>query len=305
MHLIPDDFARRMVELYGHNGVEWLKQLPNIIADCSERWSLTVLHPFNGLTYNYVAPAIRADGMEVVLKVGVPNPELLTEMEALRLYDGQGIVQLLDTDSDLGALLLERLKPGTTLASVTDDGAATSIAVQVIRQLWRPVRSEHSFPSVAHWAAGLGRLRQHFGGTTGPFPTNLVEAAERLFAELISSMTEPVLLHGDLHHYNILAAERQPWLALDPKGIIGEPAYEVGALLRNPIPQIFTAPQLSRLLARRIDQLAEELEVDRTRIHGWGLAQAVLAAWWNFEDHGHGWEPLIAFAEILSSLQSY
>jgi streptomycin 6-kinase len=161
---------------------------------------------------------------------------------------------------------------------------------------------EHPFPSVAEWAAGLGRLRDHFGGTSGPFPTTLVEAAEGLFTELISSMSEPVLLHGDLHHANILAAERQPWLALDPKGLVGEPAYEVGAFLRNPMPQLFAAPQPGRILARRVDQLAEELGFDRARLLGWGLAQAVLAAWWSFEDHGYGWEPWIACAELLAAL---
>ena len=75
---IPDDFARTMVELYRESGVEWLNRLPSLIADCAQRWSLTVLPPFEPLSYNYVAPAIRADGTDVVLKVGVPNPELLT-----------------------------------------------------------------------------------------------------------------------------------------------------------------------------------------------------------------------------------
>ena len=95
---IPDDFARTMVELHGETGVEWLNRLPSLIADCARRWSLTVLPPFEPLSYNYVAPAIRADGTDVVLKMGVPNPELLTEIKALRLYDGRGIVQLLDAD---------------------------------------------------------------------------------------------------------------------------------------------------------------------------------------------------------------
>lgn len=303
MVTLPEDFARTIVEGYGTAGVEWLNRLPSLIADCSERWSLTVLSPFDPLSYNYVAPAVRADGTKVVLKVGVPNPELLTEIEALRLFDGQGSVRLLDAEAELGALLLERLEPGTLLLSVADDKQATAIAAQVMRQLWKPVPSEHPFPTVGRWAAGLWRLRQHFAGGTGPFPSALVGMAETLFADLVSSMDTPVLLHGDLHHWNILAAERQPWLALDPKGVVGEPAYEVGALLRNPMPRLLTWPRPRQVLARRVDQLAEVLGFDRERLVGWATAQAVLSAWWSYEDHGHGWEQGIACAEILATLE--
>ncbi len=105
-----------------------------------------------------------------------------------------------------------------------------------------------------------------------------------------------MLLHGDLHHDNILAAERAPWLALDPKGVAGEPAYEVGALMRNP------RPQPAEVLARRASILAEVLDIDRQRILGWSFAQAVLSAWWNIEDQGHGWEGAIEVAERLSTL---
>ncbi len=299
---IPSDFARTMREVYGEAGVEWLKKLPAIIADCERRWSLAALPSFPRLSYNYVAPAVLADGRDAVLKVGYPSHELMCEMEALRLYDGRGIVQLLRADREQGAMLLERLKPGTPLATVEDDQEATSIAAEVMRQLWRPVPDQHPFPTVAKWAAGLGRLREHFGGTTGPLPKSLVEQAETLFTELIASMDEVVLLHGDLHHENIIAAERQPWLALDPKGLVGEPAYEVGALLRNQLPEPFTQPEASRILARRIDQLAEELGLGRERLVGWGLAQAVLSAWWSIEDHGYGWEPAISVAEALASI---
>jgi len=300
MMAIPSRFARTQVELYRTAGAEWLKRLPNLVAECEQRWSLTVGVPFEPLSYNYVAPAVRTDGTDVVLKVGFPNPELLAEIEALRIYAGRGIVQLLEADRDQGVMLLERLKPGTPLANIMDDQRVTSIAVQVMRQLWQPAPPGYSFPTVEKWAAGLKRLRQRFDGGTGPLPAHLVEEAERLFEELIGSMDEAALLHGDLHHDNILAAERQPWLALDPKGLIGEPAYEVGALLRNQLPQDLKTPQASRILRRRIDQFAEELGFNRQRLRAWGLAQAVLSAWWSIEDHGYGWKEAMACAELLS-----
>jgi len=204
--VIPSRFARTQIELYGTAGAEWLKRLPILVAECEQRWSLSVGAPFEPLSYNYVAPAVRTDGADVVLKVGFPNPELLAETEALGIFDGRGIVRLLDSDHDQGVMLLERLKPGTPLLSILDDQRATSIAAQVMRQLWQPAPFEHSFPTVEKWAAGLKRLRQRFNGGTGPLPARLVEEAERLFEELIGSTDEVVLLHGDLHHDNILAA---------------------------------------------------------------------------------------------------
>lgn len=302
MNPVPAHLARTIVELFGEAGAVWLSRLPLLLADCERRWSLTVLPPEAELSYNYVAPALRSDGAELILKVGVPNKELLTEMAALRLYDGQGIVQLLDADVEWGVLLLERLRPGMPLSTVGDDELATALAAELMRQLRRPAPAQHSFPTVADWAAGLRRMRAHFEGGTGPFPAALVEQAEGLFAELLASMEEPVLLHGDLHHYNILAAQRQPWLAIDPKGVVGEPAYEVGALLRNPMPRLQAAGQPRRLLARRVDHLSEELELDRRRVVGWGVAQAVLSGWWSFEDHGYGWEPAFAVAGHLAEL---
>jgi streptomycin 6-kinase len=300
---IPQAFSRRMAELHGPAGVEWLLRLPSMLEEFAERWSLTLSPPFEPLSYNYVAPGVRSDGRAVVLKVGVPNPELSTEIEALRCFDGRGSVLMLDADPDRGAILLERLQPGEELSALDDDEKATSIAARVMQQLWREAPAEHSFPAVERWAEGLKRLRREFKGGCGPFPAELVERAETYFEEFLANPHKPVLLHGDLHHGNILSAERKPWLALDPKGVIGEAAYEVGALLRNPMPQLLQAPEPGRLLARRVDQLAEELGFERERLLHWGIAQAVLSAWWSYEDHGHGWEPAIACAKLLTTLR--
>src|SRR5207244_2102234 len=161
-------------------------------------------------SYNYAALASRDDGTTLVVKVCYPDKEFRTEVEALRLYAGQGAVQLLDFDLNEGVLLLEHIKPGTMLKAVRDDAGAASIAASVVQQIWRPVPQVHLFPSVADWGKGFGRLRSTFGGGTGPFPSELVDRAERLFSELLSSQSEQLVLHGDLHHYNILSAERQP-----------------------------------------------------------------------------------------------
>lgn len=301
MHKIDPRFAQTIAEVHGPAGAAWLADLPALLHACAKRWGLALGAPF-ALSYNYVAPATRADGTHAVLKLGVPNPELSGETAALRHYAGRGCARLLDADPAGGALLIERLLPGTSLAALEDDQAATRVAAGVMRALWQPPPAEHSFVSVARWGLGFGRLRARFGGGPGPLPEPLVARAEALFAELLASSAAPALLHGDLHHDNILAAERAPWLAIDPKGVVGEPAYEVGAFLRNPIERVLRAPNPTRLLARRIAIFAEELGFERSRLAGWGFAQAVLSAWWSIEDHGHGWEHAITLAERLEPL---
>jgi len=300
---IPDALARTNISLYGQGGVAWLQRLPSILAECEERWALKVGPPFPNLSYNYAAPAIRSDGTLAVIKLCYPNREFRTEAEALRLYNGEGAARLHEVELEQGVLLLEQIVPGTLLSQVEDDGLATSIAASVMKQLWRPVPEDNPFPTVADWAKGLQRLRAQFDGGTGPLSNRLVEQAEALFHDLLPSMSEPVLLHGDLHHFNILAATRQPWLAIDPKGVVGEAEYEVGALLRNPTPEICTWVGLSRIEERRIKQLAEELGFDAKRLRDWGLAQAVLSAWWSIEDTGEGWEEAMRIAQALSEIQ--
>lgn len=266
-------------------GAEWLQQLPEIITQCEARWNLTAHDHFPTLSYNYAAPATIADGTAVVLKIGVPRDELITEMDALKLYNGRAICRLIDADMGMGVLIIERLTPGKMLLELANDDEATQIAAQLMKQLWRPVPAAHNFPSVADWSKGLNRLRETFGGGTGPFSRKLVETAESVFTDLLNDPVEPVVLHGDLHHYNILSAQREPWLAIDPKGVVGDPAYEVGAFLHNPL-DFLTWPDWQTIVPRRLDIMAEMLEIDRQRLVAWSLAQDVLSTWWHYEGEG-------------------
>lgn len=304
MFYVPDEFKREMLALHGEElGRAWLDRLPAILADCERRWQISIDPPFPNLSFNYVAPARRADGIRVIVKACSPTGEFKWESEALRLFDGHGMAQLLEANSDDEVMLLEYLYPGTLLRDVEDDETATSIAASVMREMWRPAPARHSFKTVQDWGKGFTRLRQRFDGGSGPFPPALLEEAETLYAELSASMSEPVLLHGDLHHDNILAAERRPWLAIDPKGVIGEPAYETGSWLRNPYPGLLKLPQPGRILARRIDQFSVELGFDRARIRNWAVAQAVLSAWWGIEDFGQVQEEMLAIAQLLAAIK--
>jgi len=254
-------------------------------------------------TYNYAAPGVRADGTPVVLKVCFPGKEVLTEVEALRVYDGGGAVRLLESDAARGLMLLERAVPGDPLVGVEREDEANLIAAAVMRALWKPVPARHTFPFVGDWGRGFGRLRERYGGGTGPFPRETTETAERLFAQLWASSAEPVVLHGDLHHLNILRGDEGRWLAIDPKGVVGEPAYEIGALVRNRLPDLSDVEAARRVLFRRIGLVAERTGLDAERMRRWAIAQAVLSAWWTVEDGGrfnHHCARMVALAEVLA-----
>jgi streptomycin 6-kinase len=298
MRQIPGELSRTMEALHGEAGAEWIERLPEIIERCERQWSLRVGAPF-ALTYNFVAPAVRGDGTRAVLKLTFPGShELITESEALRLYAGRGCTQLLELDLKQGGMLLERVSPGTPLGGLPDE-EAIGIASAVMRRLWCPVSEIHPFPTVAEWGKGFDRYQRQFGGTSGPLPSLLVQEAQIAFGELESSMGESALLHGDLHYGNILAATREPWLAIDPKGVVGEPEYDTGDFLRNRLDEIFASSHPQQALKRRVDQLATELGFDRERVRLWGFTQAVLSAIWSVEDQTPGWESAISAAELL------
>lgn len=304
---LPENFIKTTLELFGESGQHWLEQLPDLLAEFETRWAIRIGPPFE-LSYNFVAPAVRADGSEAVLKAGHPHKELSSEMAALAYYGGRGIVRLLELDAGRGVMLLERLRPGVPLAELADDDAATRIAAGVMRQLWvpapagAPVGGQNDLCTAAGWALGMDRLRKTFSGSSGPFPERLIEQAERLFAELLHSAGPLLLLHGDLHHWNILTAERQPWLALDPKGLIGEAEYEVGALTRNRWVENASKTDLQRQADRRLAIFAEMLGFDRQRMLAWCMAQAVLSAWWSYEDHHQVEDEMIRFAGALGEM---
>lgn len=304
MPVIPADFARATIARTGIAGRDWLDRLPAILDRCAERWGLTLGAPATPLSFNYVITARRADGMAVILKIHVPADGFASEVAALRRFDGRGIARLLASDPDSAALLLERCAPGTPLTriTVTDDEQATSIAASVMRQVWRPLPPDQRFQAMADWNGDLQLLRPHYSGGTGPFPVRIIEEVETLVAALSATAPAPILLHGDLHHDNILAAGRQPWLAIDPKGLAGEPAYETGVLLYNPYPHLLNAPHPGRILARRVDQLAEELGLDRARVRGWGIVRAVLSAWWHVQGSGQVRQEALTCAELLATL---
>lgn len=298
MKLSPE-FISNVQNVYLDDGRAFLEALPDSITKASARWKLTNVQAVQNLSYNFVAFADRGD-TQVVLKIGLPNGETKSEMAALRLFKGEGACRLLDSDEDNSWILLERLNPGVMLSSLEDDEEATHIAAEVMQKIWRPAPKDDVFIRLSNWFEGLKRLRAMFHGGTGPLDERLVARAERLTRDFFAEDHKPVLMHGDFHHFNILLSERG-WLVIDPKGVIGPAGYEVGPFLMNPWGDLTDRVDYRGITRRRIDILHERLGFERERMREWGVAHAILSAWWGIEDHT-GWEYSLAFAEMLAEL---
>ncbi len=298
MFELPPDFVRNM--RHSEDGERFLADLPNLLEEAARRWNLTIGGPFL-LSYNYVCAAKDGSGKDLVLKIGIPNPELTSEMEALRLYNGQGAVRLIDSDAEKGMLIEERLRPGNMLAEMQDDEQATRIAAGVMQALWKPVPEQNHLIRLDEWFDEFKELRRTFGGGTGPLPRKIVETAEGLVADFFAEDEPPVVLHGDFHHFNVLQAG-DAWVAIDPKGVIGPRGYEVGPWLINPWGKFPQRPDALECTRRRFAILSEELGMERSHIRGWGIAHALLSAWWSMDAEGQGGEHSLRCAELFMSI---
>jgi streptomycin 6-kinase len=268
----------------------WRKR--RLLAAVSDRWDVQIGSPFP-LSSRYVAPAVQGGATPCVVKLAAPgDAELAREADVLAHLDGDGAVRLLARDDELGALLLERAVPGTPLtdelAAAGGDETATARAAEVLRRLWREPPPGLALRRVADLASGFDWYRRTCG-TDGPLPASLVERAAGVFQDLVATSPADVLLHGDLHHGNVLRSARG-WLAIDPKGHQGDPAADCATLLANPHDVLRDRRDLRVLLDRRCAILAAALDLDVDRVRGWGGTLAVLSEIWFLQDTGsiHG-----------------
>ncbi|GGG25829.1 hypothetical protein GCM10010964_12220 [Caldovatus sediminis] len=254
----------------------WRRDLAARLRHAEARWSLVLEGPLaTGETAARTFAVRRADGAAAVLKLAPPGQALEAEATALAAFAGRGAARLLAADLPAGALLIERLSPGTALRHLAarDDDAATLAAAGVMAALRRPPPPGAVLAEAAGWVRALDRALE----APGPLPRPMLARAARLMRELAAGAPPPVLLHGDLHAGNILRDGAAGWRAVDPKGLIGDPAFEAAAFLRDP-------PGPAARAARRVALLAEATGLPRERIAAWGYAGAALAAAWAVED---------------------
>jgi streptomycin 6-kinase len=309
MVTISEDFRRNILEIYHEEGADWLDRLPDLIGQFEARWSIRVLEPFL-LSFSYCAPAVRPDGTTVVFKLAVPSDDFRNQVKALRYYttlvSAPGMVRLLDADIDRGAILMEHLQPGEMLAdAVQDDDQATRIAAEVMGRVWVPIPPDHDFVSMANWSEDFKKIRVMFMDQACPLPVKTIERTERLFTELLGWPGPQFLLHGDLHHFNILSVQEEngmAWKAIDPFGVVGDREVEIGGFIRNPDLGLPLDTALQRLLNRRLDIFQEQLGFDRQRMAAWSSVYAAVSAWWNISAGAGGWQGDAALADYFAGL---
>lgn len=277
--LIPNTFG----SLIQHNSVarKWMEKLPDLIPYFCKRWDLTDPIPVGNMTYNYVLFA-KQRGIDVVLKLSWDKESFLREFHALQVYGTSHTVpQLLSRCITRRALLMERVSSGMLLSSLFphEEDEANNIFVNLLPKLHQCSFDSSVFQSVERVLSPL------FEGTFSFFDLSEAESIKKITTFLLESTTKKVILHGDLHHDNIIASG-DSWVAIDPQGFIGDPAYDTGPFMRNPIEKMDGVHVYKDLLLKRAYKLGNGLGFDPKRILGWSVVQAALAACWDAEDQG-------------------
>jgi len=270
--MIPIPAALRWLES-SSEGRKWLQRLPDRVAACVNRWGLTLEPPYEQSYVSIVFPAVLQDGSHAVLKIQYPHMESEYEAEALRCWNGDGAVRLLDHAPEHHALLLERCEPGDHLSLIHVD-EALEVFAQLLPRLW--ISAGQPFRTLYDEAAGwLKDLPLSWERTGRPFEAALLEAAFEALEQLRSTQGEQVLLHQDLHGDNILRAQRMPWLAIDPKPLAGEKELSLAPIIRG-----HEFGHSRSAVIHRLDTLSTLLRLNRERVRLWTLVQTLA---WGFD----------------------
>ncbi|MFJ3232519.1 aminoglycoside phosphotransferase family protein [Streptomyces sp. NPDC086787] len=305
MIAVPEEFARCTVEREGERGAAWLAELPGLVAGLMEHWGCV---PDGDITHGgvgLIVPVRRRAGDSAVLKVSFPHPGNVHEPDAFATWHGRGAVLLYERADDRFAMLLEQVRT-STLAEVEDTDEVMRVAGRISRTLAVP--APHGLPRLRDQADGWAeRLREDAGELPHGLSRYVLDATVATIDEL-GRVQPDTLVHGDLHARNILRADREPWLAVDPKGYAGDPAYDAGTLLKARAPALLEADDLGKAVDRALDVFAEAAELDRERVRRWAQFHAVHAAFWG---RRHGFRVarsgarldwLTAFADRLAEL---
>jgi streptomycin 6-kinase len=248
----------------------WLERVPELVAECVEEWELELGEPYEAGAAGYAVRAGLTDGTPAVLKLIYPHREAEHEADALELLGGNGAVRLFARDDARSAMVLERCEPGTALA---ENGGETAldVLVELLPKHW--VRAGEPFHTLADEAAWwIDELPEQWEQSGRAIERRLVDTAVDALRSLSESQGEQVLLNQDLHGDNVLAAEREPWLVIDPKPLVGEREFAVAPVVRS-----FELGASKTDVLYRLDRLTSELGLDRERARGWTIGQTM--AW--------------------------
>ncbi|MFD7665041.1 aminoglycoside phosphotransferase family protein [Streptomyces sp. NPDC059788] len=282
-------------------GRAWLAALPALTAAFLERWELRRDGEAGSGMASLVLPVARTDGTPAVLRFQPPKEETDAALVGLRTWNGDGAVRLIDHDRASGAMLLERLDGSRTLASVADDDTAMTVLAGLLRRLVAVPAPE-----------GLRGLGDIAAGMLEQVPTALASLSDpadrrhlRTWASVVADLAgEPGdrLLHWDLHYDNVLAAEREPWLAIDPEPLAGDPGFDLWPALDSRWEDVVATGDAHRVVRRRFDLLTDALGLDRERAAGWTLGRLLQNSLWDIEDGATALDrSQVTVAEALAS----
>jgi streptomycin 6-kinase len=258
----------------------WLASLPATVAELCAKWSIT-LDPHIPETYVTLVLLGHSDELgPVVIKSSPLADEFRAEATALRLAAGGNVARLHDVDLARSVMVIERIVPGTQLRHVpmTDDDASR-LAAETVATMWRPVPDPAGLHPLRRWMSAL------FDWAPRPdqIATDLVAHAQEVGAALLARSARSCLLHGDFQHQNLLQRASGAWAIIDPKGLVGEPAYEIAAWMVNP-PGVTAREDYREVVARRASICAEIWEIDEHDLIAWAFVGAVLNACWSATD---------------------
>lgn len=314
---VPAGFAQSTIQREGERGRAWLASLPGLAGELLGRWNCVPVAPVTHGQVGIVVPVRRRhEETPAVLKISFPHPGNVYEPDAFAVWSGRGAVRLYERDDARFAMLLERAGgagsgpgpgsgPGSgagagSLADVEDTDEAVTVAGRLARRLAVPAPPGLPRMSslVAEWERELRDEQRELGA---PLPARVVDAAIGTVRDLGQDQPD-TLVHGDLHFTNVLTSEREPWLAIDPKGYVGDPAYDSITLLRTRFEPLLTAPDPRAAALRRLAVFADAAEVDRDRARRWAQARAVTAAHWGLRHGDPAWviKATEALAEALT-----
>ncbi|MBB5894449.1 aminoglycoside phosphotransferase family protein [Kutzneria kofuensis] len=267
---VPKAFAHATALREGDAGRAWLSELPAIADELLQRWDCVPDGPVSHGAVGIVLPVRRSDLPSAAIKMSFPHPGNVHEPDAFAAWNGRGAVRLFDRDDARFAMLLERAGPGT-LADVTDNDQAVGVLGELSRRL--AVEAPAGLPrlrdQVAGWEAEMLADSAELGH---PLPRRVLDAATAAMRELDHPET---LVHGDLHDANVLAGDREPWLAIDPKGVVGDPAYDAFTVIHSPRLLLTSEHE------RSLEVFCEAAGIDRERARRWALVRAVRSALWD------------------------
>jgi streptomycin 6-kinase len=274
---IPSALEKQLIEM-GEEGTRWLDSLPERIADLERKWGFRAGPALDhGGQCSCIVPVQLEDGAEAILKIGIPHEEARFEAEALRFWNGQGAVRLLHASEDGFTLLLERCVPGTDIWSL-GEAEGDAAAAGVLRRLWRAPDPGAPFVVLTNLVEEWWEHVPQKAVAEGCDPELVALAVDR-GRELAASQPQQVLLHGDFHPSNVLAAQRAPWLAIDPKPVIGDPAYDLAQWLANRYDAAIETADPVAAFRLQIRRFADQLGLDPGRIAGWAFVKSLGWEW--------------------------